>query len=77
MGERAVMVTTDVSTLTLGIKELEKGNDRLKAILDKNIIGYKSLESKICTSNYVEATSIICFNMSINFAGKGCHIPRS
>ena len=77
MGDRAVMGTTVVSALIQRNQELEKENARLKAILDKNMIEYKSLESKICTSNHVEATSVICFNMSINFAGKGCHIPRS
>lgn len=77
MGDRAVMGTTVVSALIQRNQELEKENARLKAILDKNMIEYKSLELKICTSNHVEATSVICFNMSINFAGKGCHIPRS
>ena len=77
MGDRAVMGTTVVSALIQRNQELEKENARLKAILDKNMIEYKSLESKNCTSNHVEATSVICFNMSINFAGKGCHIPRS
>ena len=54
MGERTVMDTTDVSTLTLKIQELEKENARLKAILDKNGIEYKILESTTCNPNYVE-----------------------
>ena len=41
------MDTTDVNALAQRIQELEKENARLKAILDKNGIEYKSFESKI------------------------------
>ena len=46
------MDTTDVSALTQRIQELEAGNAKLKAILEKNGIEYASFESKTCeTSN--------------------------
>ena len=56
MGERTAMDTTDVSTLTQRIQELEKENARLKAILDKNGIEYGRFESKNCTPNQVEVS---------------------
>ena len=58
MGERTVMDTTDVSTFTQRIQELEKENARLKAILDKNGIEYGSFESKNCTANHVEVPHV-------------------
>ena len=58
MGERTFMDTTDVNALAQRIQELEKENARLKAILDKNGIEYKSFESKISKTNHVEATPV-------------------
>ena len=58
MGERIFMDTTDVNALAQRIQELEKENARLKAILDKNGIEYKSFESKISKTNHVEATPV-------------------
>ncbi len=58
MGERTFMDTTDVNALAQRIQELEKENARLKAILDKNEIEYKSFESKISKTNHVEATPV-------------------
>lgn len=58
MGERIFMDTTDVNALAQRIQELEKENARLKAILDKNGIEYKSFESKISKTNHVEATAV-------------------
>lgn len=52
------MDTTDVNALAQRIQELEKENARLKAILDKNGIEYKSFESKIFKTNHVEATPV-------------------
>ena len=52
------MDTTDVSTLTQRIQELEKENARLKAILDKNGIEYENLESTTCNPNYVEVPCV-------------------
>ena len=56
MGERTVMDTTDVSTFTQRIQELEKENARLKAILDKNGIEYGSFESKNCAPYHIEVS---------------------
>lgn len=58
MGERTIMGTTDVSTLTQRIQELEKENARLKAILDKNGIEYKYLEHRTCETNQTEVTPV-------------------
>ena len=58
MGERTIMGTTDVSTLTQRIQELEKENARLKAILDKNGIEYKCLEPRTCETNQTEVIPV-------------------
>ena len=58
MGEGTAMDTTDVSTLTQRIQELEKENARLKAILEKNGIEYEFLESTTCNPNYVEVPCV-------------------
>lgn len=46
------METADVATLTQRIQELEKENARLRAILEKNGIGYDKIETtKVKTGN--------------------------
>ena len=65
MGERTAMDTTDVSTLTQRIQELEKENARLKAILDKNGIEYGRFESKNCAPNQVEVSHASTYQFTL------------
>lgn len=59
------MDTTDVSALTQRIQELEKENARLKAILDKNRIEYKSVEHRTCKTNHVETTPVSMYQFTL------------
>ena len=75
MGERTFMDTTDVNALAQRIQELEKENARLKAILDKNGIEYKSFESKISKTNHVEATPVSTCQFTLHEKGHSCKYP--